>query len=83
MKNVEEGGENTAKEWYIRPYYKRELAEAYAPTISPISALNRLSKWIKLNGELDNALRHTGYRETQKVFTSMQVEIIFRYLGRP
>lgn len=29
--------------WPVRPYYKRELAEAYAPDISPVSALNRLA----------------------------------------
>lgn len=75
--------ENIGKEWAVRPYYKRELAEAYAPTISPASALNRLSKWIKLNTELDEALQHTGYKSTQKIFTSLQVAIIFKYLGKP
>ena len=25
----------------------------------------------------------TGYRPRQRVFTSLQVELIFRYLGRP
>jgi hypothetical protein len=29
-------------EWPVRPYSKRELAMAYAPEISPVSALNRL-----------------------------------------
>lgn len=53
------------------------------PTISPASALNRLSKWMKLNLELDEALRHTGYKGSQKIFTSLQVELIFRYLGKP
>ena len=28
-------------EWPVRPYSKRELAMAYAPEISPVSALNR------------------------------------------
>ena len=30
-------------EWPVRPYSKRELAMAYAPDISPSSALNRLA----------------------------------------
>ena len=30
-------------EWPVRPYSKRELAVAYAPDISPVSALNRLA----------------------------------------
>ena len=75
MKYVEDYENIPGKEWPVRPYYKRELAEAYAPTISPASALNRLSKWIKLNLALDEA--------SQKIFTSLQVELIFRYLGRP
>ena len=56
MKYVEDYENILGKEWPVRPYYKRELAEAYAPTISPASALNRLSKWMKLNLELDEAL---------------------------
>ena len=75
MKYVEDYENIPGKEWPVRPYYKRELAEAYAPTISPASALNRLSKWMKL--------RHTGYKGSQKIFTSLQVELIFRYLGKP
>ena len=58
-------------EWPVRPYSKRELAMAYAPEISPVSALNR------------RELGDTGYRPRQRVFTSLQVELIFRYLGRP
>lgn len=71
------------KEWAIRPYYKRELAEAYAPGIAPTSALNRLSKWLNLNKDLHDELANAGYRNTQKIFTSRQVGIIFLYLGRP
>ena len=83
MKYVEDYENIPGKEWAVRPYYKRELAEAYAPTISPASALNRLSKWMKLNLELDEAMRRTGYKGSQKIFTSLQVERIFRYLGKP
>ena len=64
-------------EWPVRPYSKRELAMAYAPDISPCSALNRLAGW--LSHELDE----TGYQNRQRIFTSLQVELIFRYLGRP
>lgn len=78
--NDEESQENA---WSVRPYYKRELAEAYAPDIAPVSALNRLARWIKLNSQLNDALLVTGYKSRQQVFTSMQVELIFKYLGRP
>lgn len=75
--------EELNKEWAVRPYYKRELAEAYAPGIAPTSALNRLSKWLNLNKELHDELANAGYKNTQKIFTSRQVGIIFRHLGRP
>ena len=39
-------------EYRIRPYYKIELAQAYAPDISPGAALNRLALWIKTNNRL-------------------------------
>ncbi|CAK7030719.1 MAG: hypothetical protein PARBB_01789 [Parabacteroides distasonis] len=70
-------------EWPVRPYSKRELAVAYAPDISPVSALNRLAEWMRYNDRLLRELADTGYRSRQRVFTSLQVELIFRYLGRP
>lgn len=70
-------------EWPVKPYYKRVLAQAYAPDISPVAALNRLALWIKLNEPLSKALLETGYNLHRQVFTSRQVELIFRYLGRP
>lgn len=71
------------KEYTIRPYYKSELAQAYAPDISPASALNRLASWIKRNKQLTEALRQTNYYARQRVFTSKQVALIFEYLGEP
>lgn len=75
--------DDLSREWPVRPYYKRDLAMAYAPDISPISALNRLAEWIRYNDRLFSELGDTGYRPRQRVFTSLQVELIFRYLGRP
>ena len=71
------------KEYRIRPYYKSELAEAYAPFLTTHSALNRLALWIDLNAPLSKALAQTGYRRTQRIFTSRQVALIFEYLGEP
>lgn len=70
-------------EWPVRPYSKRELAIAYAPDISPVSALNRLAGWIRHHRKLSQDLDETGYQNRQRIFTSLQVELIFRYLGRP
>ena len=70
-------------EYRIRPYYKSELAQAYAPDICPGAALNRLSNWIKANKQLSEALRQTEYRTKQHMFTSKQVALIFEHLGEP
>lgn len=71
------------KRWPIRPYSKSELAQAYAPEIGARSALNRLSRWIKFNKELLQALMDAGYKASQQIFTSKQVALIFNYLGEP
>ena len=71
------------KQWRIRPYYKSELAQAYAPDISLGSALNRLALWIRTNRQLTEALRKSDYRVTQRMYTSRQVALIFEYLGEP
>lgn len=85
MKTTEEKEkeESLSEEWPVRPYYKRELAIAYAPDIEPISALNRLASWFRTSKQLTAALQQTDYNIRQQVFTSMQVELIFKYLGRP
>ena len=67
----------------IRPMSKSELAMAYAPTLTTQGAVNRLMDWIHHNAELIGALQRTGYRKHQKLFTSVQVRIIFDYLGEP
>ena len=45
--------------------------------------LNRLALWIDLNAPLSKALAQTGYRRTQRIFTSRQVALIFEHLGEP
>ena len=75
--------EKEEREWRIRPYYKSELAQAYAPDICPGAALNRLAMGIKPNPQLSEALAQTNYRVTQRMFTSRQVALIFEYLGEP
>ncbi len=62
---------------------KSELAMAYAPTLTPQGAVNRLMDWIRRNTELSEALERSGYRKQQKLFTSYQVRVIVSYLGEP
>ena len=75
--------ENEDYTWRVRPYSKKELALAYAPDISAGAALNRLAQWINHNPALRQALAEAGYRPSQRMFTSRQTELIFRYLGAP
>ena len=67
----------------VRPMSKMELAMAYAPNLTPQGAVNRLMDWIHHNAELIESLQRTGYRKHQKLFTSLQVRIIYDYLGEP
>jgi len=62
---------------------KSELAMAYAPNLTVQGAVNRLMDWIHHNPELTESLLRTGYRKSQKLLTSLQVRIIFDYLGEP
>ena len=77
------GSGDESSEWKVRPMSKSELAMAYAPCLTPQGAVNRLIDWIRHNPELVEALDRTGYRKTQKLLTSLQVRIIFSYLGEP
>lgn len=67
----------------VRPMSKSELAMAYAPNLTPQAAVNRLMDWISHNPALTQDLARTGYRKTQKLFTSLQVRTIVSYLGEP
>ena len=67
----------------VRPMSKSELAMAYAPNLTTQAAVNRLMDCIRHNPELTEALIRTGYRKTQKLFTSLQIRTIVSYLGEP
>ena len=67
----------------IRSYSKSELAQAYAPDITPRSAVQRLVSWLEFNEELMDALLATGYKKKQRILTVKQVKLIFDYLGNP
>ena len=71
------------EDFKIRAMSKAELAMAYAPELTAAGAVNRLMQWIHHTPELTEDLRRTGYRKTQKLFTSLQVRTIVSYLGEP
>jgi hypothetical protein len=62
---------------------KRDLAQLYAPELTPRSAVNRLMRWISIHPVLSDELRKAGYRKTAKVLSPRQVELIVEHLGEP
>ena len=62
---------------------KSQLAWQFSPELSQSGALNRLHRWIHGDQELLNALRATGYRDSQRVLTAKQLALIYEYIGTP
>ena len=60
-----------------------ELAQLYFPNISKKSASIQLSRWLKINVELNKNLSVYGFKNGQKLLTPKQVELIVNYLGEP
>lgn len=67
----------------IRSYYKSEIAQMYNPQVSPSRALQILREWILQSPGLAERLKATGYRNTQKLLTPRQVQLIFDAFGEP
>ena len=67
----------------IRNHSKTEPALLYFPDSHHHTASNHLMRWINRNRELCQALEARGYYRTSKHFTSIQVSIIFDYIGEP
>lgn len=66
-----------------RCYSKNELALAYLPQLSPHSAVAHLRLWIRTHPTLLQELYRHGYTDRSRIFTPIQCELIFKYLGRP
>ncbi|MCH5175455.1 MAG: DUF4248 domain-containing protein [Prevotellaceae bacterium] len=67
----------------IVPMSKQELAQLYAPNLTPHSAVNRLALWIERHPTLSAELAANGYRKTLRMLTSRHVGLILKYLGAP
>lgn len=61
--------------------FKYDLAREYFPGVTPATARRLLHRELQHNTRLWAELQATGYRPSQKRFTPLQVQIIFRYLG--
>lgn len=62
---------------------KADLAVLYFPDSEPRVAVRHLMRWINGCRPLLEELSATGYRASQKIFTSRQTTLISRHLGSP
>lgn len=67
----------------IQAYYTKELAAMYFPNSTTRAATTQLKRWIQRNQELKDALHSANYEASQRIWTPMQVELLFQYLGEP
>jgi hypothetical protein len=70
-------------ETYIRPYKKSELALLYNPYTTPRSAVQTMMRWIKTNKVLWEKLIAIGFNSHRQTLFSCEVELIYRYIGKP
>ena len=62
---------------------KKDLACLYCPNATARCAIRTLTRWIKRNHELYEALAHTGYNVRTRTFMPKQVSLIVQYLDEP
>lgn len=62
----------------ITTYKKKDLACLYCPNATARCAIRTLTRWIKRNHELYEALAHTGYNVRTRTFMPKQVSLIVR-----
>lgn len=76
--------ETTNKDFIeIRMYGFKELATLYFPDILPESASHQLKRYIKGDRMLLAELEKAGYRSGKRMLTPLQINILFKYIGRP
>ena len=67
----------------VRSYGLTELGLLYNPSLQPDSAAKAIKRWIAFNKDLTTALQQSGWRKGQRMFTPLQTQQIFRFLGEP
>ncbi|MDR1202260.1 MAG: DUF4248 domain-containing protein [Tannerellaceae bacterium] len=64
-------------------YTHQELALLYFPDILPESASRQLSRRILRDEELYAELLKAGYMHRQRIYSPLQIAILFDHLGDP
>lgn len=64
-------------------YSKFQVAMQYFPDDRYDTASRKLRRWIRDDPPLQEALRRTGYRTTQRHFTETHLNLLKEYFGDP
>lgn len=64
-------------------YGHTELALLYFPNVLPKSASTQLTRWIRRDKELLEALLRAGYFKGQRMYSPLQLSILIDHLGDP
>jgi hypothetical protein len=75
--------EDDLSEYPIRTYGKTELALLYNPYTTPHAAVQTLMRWIRENDELWQLFTEMKFNPHRHTFFSREVELIYRYIGKP
>ena len=67
----------------IRAYGKGELAQLYAPHVTPAAACRKLMQWINMQPQLVEELKRYGFTAGSRTFTPIQVRLIVAAIGEP
>lgn len=66
-----------------RIYGHTELALLYFRNVLPKSASAQLTRWIRRDSDLLEALTKAGYHKGQRLYSPLQLAILLDHLGDP
>ena len=66
-----------------RSYSHKELSVSFFPDSQQLTASRLLSRWIHRDPELLGELLQAGDIKKQRVYSPLQVSILFEHLGKP
>jgi len=64
-------------------YTHQEVAVRYFPEVLPESASRQLTRWIMRDDDLYAELLKAGYTRRQRMYSPLQLTILFDHLGDP
>jgi len=71
------------KDFKVQSYVFGELAQLYCPKSTHKSANETLSRWIKLNQQLNSDLKKQGFYPGLRNLSPKMVELIVGAIGEP